>query len=750
MANNKIFVSPGLYTKEVDLSQATASIGVTALGLVGETLKGPAFEPMLVENQKVFRERFGLQSPEKFSNGVPKYELPYIANAYLGESNTLWVTRVLGLSGYVAPKAFVLKTKKVGEVNGTIIAVLRPVNLTDTTTVVSVDATKSTIGDLTIKIGTDSFAVSLDPSDLNFITKVFGTDPLKTNSKVFVEKLYTKKLLANPTAGTLSVEVVASTDLGGYNVPFQTPETPFIVSTVKAGNKVDQLFKFVSISDGEAANTEIKISIENVNFVTNEFDVVIRDFNDTDASTIVLEAFRRCSMNPQLSSYIGKRIGTLDSLYGLKSKYVIADINEAASVDSLPAGFEGYAVKGITDALIPDMDFKTVYGDSDKIRKTYLGLNSGNIETSFLKFAGEGVVSYTKGFHMDSRVDAASFVKGAEVFDKTSSGKFADISARKFTLCLAGGFDGWNIYSGDRDHTLATGKDYPAYLKGIRTFANPDDVFINLFATPGLDYDRNTALINEAIDMIEEDRADALYIISSPDDTSNDSTAEVFAKGAVDALDGAQLDTSYAATYGSWVLHNDTQNGVNIYLPPTWEVLRDMAQVDKTKAPWFAVAGWSNGKCVSTQARYKLNTPASDILYAGRINPIRTFAGSPLLIMGNKTLLKDEDSALRQINVRRLQLQIQKLVAVVAVRLVFEPNDDELQAQFKRLIEPILEDVKKQRGLIAFEVICDSVNNSASDRDQLQLNGYIRVKPTTAVEYINIAYGVTDQGAVFG
>ena len=56
MANsNRVFVSPGVYTSEKDLTFVAQSVGVTTLGLAGETLKGPAFEPILISN---FDSRF--------------------------------------------------------------------------------------------------------------------------------------------------------------------------------------------------------------------------------------------------------------------------------------------------------------------------------------------------------------------------------------------------------------------------------------------------------------------------------------------------------------------------------------------------------------------------------------------------------------------------------------------------------------------------------------------------------------------
>ena len=101
--NSKVFVSPGVYTSEVDLSFVAQSVGVTTLGIAGETIKGPAFEPIFVRNYDEYQTYFGGTSPEKFINTqIPKYEASYIAKAYLQQSNQLFVTRVLGLSGYDA------------------------------------------------------------------------------------------------------------------------------------------------------------------------------------------------------------------------------------------------------------------------------------------------------------------------------------------------------------------------------------------------------------------------------------------------------------------------------------------------------------------------------------------------------------------------------------------------------------------------------------------------------------------------
>ena len=73
-------VSPGIYTEERDVAYSVKSLGITSLGLVGETLYGPAFQNIEIENWGEFVDYFGGTSTEKFpGTGMPKYELPYIA-----------------------------------------------------------------------------------------------------------------------------------------------------------------------------------------------------------------------------------------------------------------------------------------------------------------------------------------------------------------------------------------------------------------------------------------------------------------------------------------------------------------------------------------------------------------------------------------------------------------------------------------------------------------------------------------------
>jgi phage tail sheath protein FI len=127
------------------------------------------------------------------------------------------------------------------------------------------------------------------------------------------------------------------------------------------------------------------------------------------------------------------------------------------------------------------------------------------------------------------------------------------------------------------------------------------------------------------------------------------------------------------------------------------------------------------------------------------INPMATFSDVGVVIWGNKTL-QQKETALNRINVRRLLLQARKLISAVSIRLLFEQNDDVVRNQFLTLVNPILDNIRKERGLTDFRVQVDSDPESI---DRNELNGRIFVKPTRSLEYISVEFNITNTGANF-
>ena len=90
-------VSPGVFTRERDLSfleQGVANIGAA---FVGVAQKGPAFVPVVVDSQTEFENRFGKADEYSY--------LGYTVQNYLQEAQSATVVRVLGLGGYKAANA---------------------------------------------------------------------------------------------------------------------------------------------------------------------------------------------------------------------------------------------------------------------------------------------------------------------------------------------------------------------------------------------------------------------------------------------------------------------------------------------------------------------------------------------------------------------------------------------------------------------------------------------------------------------
>ena len=1023
---NKVYASPGVYTSEKDLTFTTETVGVTTLGLVGETKKGPAFQPIFVRNYDEFKVTFGGTSPEKFKNTqIVKYELPYIAKSYLSQSNQLFVTRVLGLSGYNAGMAYAIRTlgscdkttlaysdtsyvfdftvdisgtvpgqfvvsgtstevidhigaltgidtakfdtayykffnvgtyitrdwfknnalywgildsseqsaivldrnsqqltgqgpatpafldayelpigvpvsdrtddilineftfdESTDQYNGTSFA-LFAYDITGVTATVyagkiklsvydyvcspnqkyhkktvatlrsrgqyisnqlgfAVDA--STVGydqfnaaltnpfanfDITgvTTGGTNfSYSVSLDNTKKNYIKNVLGTQAFDKDTFMFAEEVYDSVLRKgwnyNQIKG-LHQTLVPINTWDHYKFQFQSPATPFFVSELRGGLP-QRLFRLISISDGSNANTEVKVSIANVDLDRKTFDVYVRSFNDSDKTPVFLERYLGVSMDESQDNYIGRRIGTIDNKYPLKSSYVVAEIAENAPKDGVASGFEGYEFRnfgtGSTEPSycgVPDMPYKTKYyapgevivnppfalpviSTGDKVRKIYLGFTDleYGFDADLLSFKGKvsltGDNAYndgidwstkTKGFHLDINAGTIVDANNNPVFEagvgtfvdpliiaQNLSHPYHDVKTRKFTALLSGGFDGWDAYREQRTNLddykigrngfVAGGfdtftsveygelfgtSDYYATLYGIKTFENPEQTVINILATPGIDMINNTELVRDTIEIVEEKRLDSIYLPTLPDikliGNNNAANTEdwLFPNDIIDELDNTEIDSNYTAVYYPWIQISDTENNANLYIPPTAEVVRNLAFTDNVAHPWFATAGYNRGIVNCIRARIALDQESRDILYPGRINPIATFSDVGNVIWGNRNL-QLRDSALNRLNIRRLLLQARRLIVAVANRLLFDPNDAQVRSQFLSLVNPILDNIRKERGLTDFRV---SLVNEVEDDDRNTLRGKIFIKPTPTLEFIELEFVVTPTSVSF-
>jgi hypothetical protein len=834
--------TPGVYTREFDLTYSAKSLGVTTLGLVGETLIGPAFQPIPITNWNEFKTYFGGTSIEKYANGYPKYELPYVAKSYLGESNQLYVTKVLGLSGYKYDGLWTLYNTASGNTVEalTALATIRSKAIYTTGETLQALVTNITITDgpvtgLTTDFnlvatkyggGTETYNVSLDSTKKNYILNVIGNSPLdSTDSLIFVEEMFEttiNELVESTTTYKFynSSEIklsVKETKHNNYSSTYSYAKTPWFVSEVK-GNKIIPLFRFITITDGENANKMFKISIANIDLTTSKFDVYVRSINDTDSNPVIYESFTNCSLDPNSgASYLGQKIGTIDEVNSTKSKYIIADINEDPLVSkSVPMGFGGYEVKyiSVSGATASSSDFfkptkivyNVTYNDDIKQKKQYYGLSDlKGVDTDFFKFNGIDAsgLTITDGFHMQGSASGVTSVSGIgydtikwqTLEPSTETETFNDKRLMKFTTYFYGGFDGWDVFRDNRTNTdgyqynrfvklypnqvdvdntkqfksfagtdletslgipnvnenVGITSDFYAFLSGVRSFSNPEAVDINLFATPGIDLINNSLLVNEAIEMLEEERKDAFYVVTSPDKpygTTDDTKASMFsADDIIGELENTGIDTNFAATYYPWVKFYDKELGQYVFVSPTKDAIKTMAYTDNVAFSWLAPAGLGRSRVECDKAKKNLTLPEEKILIDGRVNILKTFSDKDkgVKIWSQKTL-QVNDSQLNRIGVRRMMLYLRKMVRNSSLPLIFEPNDNTTKNKFKEIVNPILTNVKTNRGISDFQI---DIDDSVEAKARHEMNVQIWIKPIGALEFINIDFMITDEGFDF-
>ena len=348
-------VSPGVFTRERDLSFLPQGISEIGAAIIGPTPKGPAFTPTQVSNFQEFEEIFG--------NLNPKFYVPYTVEAYLRSAGTVTVVRVLGIGGYKADsiELRLQATSSIAQNVTRSLAVLAPSlggNSTgDLSESVLSGAAVGLSGSFTlIASGSDitsaTYSLSFNTGSANYIENVISKDPLSTKSgnntsPVYIYKIY-KEAIHRTFGGDLA-KVTSSINVtndgfdfqGGTNTvdsngdasdttwtgnkDFQNARTPYIESQLINGTRY-KLFRIYTQSHGTDINNSLKIAVLNIrpasdvagsNFGTFSIQVRVHNPDKTDDDNI-LEQYDNLTLDPESPNFIGKRIG---------DKYSVIDAN---------------------------------------------------------------------------------------------------------------------------------------------------------------------------------------------------------------------------------------------------------------------------------------------------------------------------------------------------------------------------------------------------------------------------------------
>jgi hypothetical protein len=769
-------VSPGVFTRENDLSFLSQGIGEIGAAVIGPFKKGPAFLPTVVNTQSEFEEIFG--TPDG------SYYTGYTVQNYLREAGTVTIVRVGHTGGYTQTKPIGIVSS--GSVSGTKIVgtIFETHNGSGTLAGSAIGASVSASKFEITLVGESGISASINPTDGNDIGDVFGVNPRGTKDG-YVYNYFEKASADAITNGQEQISLISLSDQD-FSTDVQHASTPWIQSQLVSGER-HNLFKIHSLGDGTIYNGEYKVSVFNVKAAGSSnatdyatFSLMIRKGGDTDKRKTVLETFNNLNLDPASPNYIKKVIGdrnlSIDSLgkqtengdYPNRSKFVRVEcVTEGTfPIVAGPFAHDKYynpvlvgneGSHGFGESSIPSVLFNTgsdANNSSKSVSFSGIDLETVQVKIDNNNYLAPLPASATQGgntvFAFDGTV---SVVGGTKAYGYELTGSLsADINKRQFTVGFQGGFDGCNptisidlgtsISSGNSQGfnlSTSTSSGSVGYVKAINSVSNPDDFDINLVSVPGIVRRHHSYVFDKVIDMCEA-REDAFFIGDVVG--ASDSISQAIEQGIA-------IDSNYVGTYYPWVKTIDSRTNKLISVPPSVLMPGIYASNDAVAAEWFAPAGLNRGGIVGAiSVLNRLTHAERDELYEGKINPIAQFPGEGIVAFGQKTL-QDKASALDRINVRRLMIKVKKYIASTSRYLVFEQNTSTTRGKFLNTVNPYLEGIQQRQGLYAFRVVMDESNNTPDVIDRNILAGQIFLQPTKTAEFIVLDFNILPTGASF-
>ena len=785
-------VSPGVFTRENDLSFLPQGIGEIGAAIIGPTKKGPAFVPTVINTQADFDEIFG--TPDG------TYYTGYTVQNYLREAGTVTVVRVGHTGGYseVGPAAIAISGSDGGrEIVGVLHTTHRFDSETGLTASIDTQASSSAFA-VTISGSDASYNTKLSASVLytagNDLSDVFGEAPRGSKGayvyKYFQQAAYNQREFLSDSGSQVEIIDLADQD---FSNDVQHATTPWIQSQLISGER-HNLFKVHTLGDGTNYNQEFKISIFNVKAAGTSnatdyatFSVAVRKFTDTDKRKVVLETFNNVNLDPASPNYIARVIGdmnitidangkmTMNGDYANNSKYIRVEVAEGFPITAGPFAHDKYYnpiyVGSSLESLVPAVLFSTGSGDNNgsksvsfsgiDLESAVVKVDNGNYLAPIPASATQGgntVFSFDADINIHSSGSSAAGVRDNINFNfgfELTGSKATDVNKRQFTVGFQSGFDGItptveiaradssaNFSAGNSqgfDLSTSTASGSVAYVKAINAVSNPDDFDINLVSAPGVVRRLHSYVFDKIVDMVE-DRSDAFFIgdITDYNDTIDQATTQA-----------ELVDSNYVGVYYPWVKTIDSNTNKLTTVPPSTLLPGIYAANDRVAAEWFAPAGLNRGGIVgAVSVLNRLTHAERDTLYEGKVNPIAQFPGEGIVAFGQKTL-QDKASALDRINVRRLLIKVKKFVASTSRYLVFEQNTAQTRGRFINTVQPYLEGVQQRQGLYAFRVVMDETNNTPDVIDRNILAGQIFLQPTKTAEFIVIDFNILPTGASF-
>jgi len=198
----------------------------------------------------------------------------------------------------------------------------------------------------------ETFRFNFDKNSKFYARKVFNTNPTRTNSALTSTTTRKNYFLGETFERSVATEITGSKCYGFilplassdglrsghiFKKPTAASQTGWFMaqdmrttaaSAIVTNNTLTpdydpdntaicpRLFKFHTLSTGEAEQRNFKVSIENIKYSNRadldpygSFSIVIRSLTDNDTAPRVVERFDNCNLNPNSTNYVGAKVG---------------------------------------------------------------------------------------------------------------------------------------------------------------------------------------------------------------------------------------------------------------------------------------------------------------------------------------------------------------------------------------------------------------------------------------------------------
>jgi hypothetical protein len=764
---SSFLVSPGVLTREIDLTGGIPNISTTEGVLAGVFRWGPLNKRVLIDSETYQVKRFG--GPTNFNA-----ETWFTGASFLAYANKLYITRVANTSGvHLAANGTSYSTSP--SITGTTVSgnatitgsntaqllagmiLISGANVTTGATIASiVNASAFTLSSGAAVTGNGTSTLQFVANTVAFtaVANVGGAVSNLANQIVLNEDDYYRKDVDdadNVTAGRhfdTNVYYVAKYP-GALGNSLR-------VSVCDTSTGFTQSVNLASYANGASISMNVGSNTATVTILSTEAN--------STAQTAVANAATNLKASLNLTDYL--EFGNTSS--GQQSIKITA-VGDNTTVSNTTMTALTFTVNFEDELQLAEnqtanttitryWEFYDVLdkapGQSDYVRS--FGNTSANDELHVVVVDDKGLFTGIPGeilevFANVSRARDAKTADNAVNYYKdvinlqskyvyVTRDRSTAVSNTALNVTSASNTSIWSLpFAYGADGSDETAVPISVLTRGYDLYSSAEEVDISLIlqgkARGGT---QGGQLANYLIDNIAEKRKDCVVFIS-PDkfdvvnNTGDEADDIVTFRNTLRSTSYGFLDSGYKYMY-------DRYNDIFRWIPLNGDIAGLAVRTDATNDPWWSFAGFNRGQIKNiVRLAYNPRQADRDILYKAGINPVVTFPGEGTILYGDKTLLAKE-SAFNRINVRRLFIVLEKAISTYAKYSLFEFNDDFTRAQFRNVVVPYLRDVKGRRGITDFVVVCDKTNNPGEVIDRNEFVGDIYIKPARSINFIKLNF----------